>query len=190
MKGRTPISGYTLFDDFRSELGYTSITTPGAIAGFAELHQRYATRPWSELLEPAIEKAREGFLVSPVFSDVLHRTPQPGLPDGRRRIASSAACERIYVKEDGSLIQTGDLVRNPDLADTLEILAKEGPESMYTGSLSRIIAKDLESNGSFITHNDLESYRVRTGAPLKVSYRGHLVSSNPPPGGGRGYWRS
>ena len=184
MKGRTPISGYTLFDDFRSELGYTSITTPGAIAGFAELHQRYATRPWSELLEPAIEKAREGFLVSPVFSDVLHRTPQPGLPDGRRRIASSAACERIYVKEDGSLIQTGDLVRNPDLADTLEILAKEGPESMYTGSLSRIIAKDLESNGSFITHNDLESYRVRTGAPLKASYRGHLVSSNPPPGGG------
>ncbi|PKB67950.1 MAG: gamma-glutamyltransferase [SAR202 cluster bacterium Io17-Chloro-G3] len=184
MKGRTAISGYTLFDDFRSELGYTSITTPGTIAGFAEVHKRYATRPWSELLEPAIKKARDGVLISPSFSDFLHRTPQPGLPDGRRRVGSSEACERIYVKADGSLVKAGDLLRNPDMATTLATLAKEGPDSMYTGQLSRIIAKDLESNGSFITHNDLVSYRVRSGTPLKVRYRGFTVASNLPPGGG------
>ena len=184
IEGRTAISGYTIFEDFRSELGYTSIMTPGTVAGFAELHCRYATWPWKELLGPAIATAREGFRVPPYLTDFLTRKPQQGMPDGYRRVTTTPACARIYLRPDGSLIQEGDLLRNPDMAQTLQTLAEEGPDAFYTGALGDPVAEDLAANGSFVTGEDLVAYRIREGQPLTTSYRGYTVASNPPPGGG------
>ncbi len=59
-RGRTEVSGFTLFDDFRSELGYTSILTPGTVAGFAEIHRRFCVKPWGDLLAPAARMAHDG----------------------------------------------------------------------------------------------------------------------------------
>ncbi len=183
-RGRTPISGYSLFDDFRSELGYTSVMTPGTPAGLDELHQRYATLPLAELMGPAIRALREGVPVPAYLSQQLHRAPQPGIPDQVARIKASEACARIYLKEDGSPLAAGDTLRNQDMADTLEQLSRRGLRDFYTGLLAKAIARDLEMNGSFITAQDLASYRVRVGRPVFGSYRGYSVASNPPPGGG------
>jgi gamma-glutamyltranspeptidase/glutathione hydrolase len=184
IRGQTPISGYSLFDDFRSELGYTSIMTPGTPAGLDELHRRYATVPLAELMGPAIRTMREGVPVPAYLSQQLHRAPQPGIPDQVARIKASDACARIYLKKDGSPLAAGETLRNRDMADTLEQISRKGLKDFYTGDLAKAIAHDLETNGSYITAQDLASYRVRVGRPVFGSYRGYSVASNPPPGGG------
>ncbi len=184
IKGRTPISRYTLFDDFRSELGYTSIMTPGTVAGFAELHQRFATLPWADLLAPAIAAAQEGICAPTYLVDFLHRSQQPGVPDGHRRISTTAACSKIYLRPGGAVLQEGDLLRNPDMAAVFETLSREGPQSFYSGHLGETIAKDLDANGTFVTREDLAGYRTRPSTPVTTTYRGYTIYTNPPPGGG------
>ena len=184
MRGRAPISGYTLFDDYRSELGYSSIMVPGTPAGLDELHRRYASMPLSELMSPTIQALREGFPVPTYLAEQFKRCPQAGIPDSKRRIQATDACSRIYLKQDGSLYDEGELLRNPDMAAVFDLLARDGLHAFYSGSLGESIAQDLASNGSFVTREDLASYRVRIGAPVTGSYRGYTVASNPPPGGG------
>ncbi len=182
--GRTPISGYTLFADYRSELGYTSIMTPGTPAGLWELHRRYASMPWKDLIQPAILIARDGFRAPSYYVEALARRPQQGIPDSLTRVNASAACAAIYLRPDGTLHQEGDVIRAPDYARTLEALALKGAYEFYHGELGSIIARDLEQGGSFVTRDDLRAYRPRVYSPLKATYRGYTVATNNAPGGG------
>jgi gamma-glutamyltranspeptidase/glutathione hydrolase len=183
-RGRTEVSGYTVFDDYRSELGYTSIMTPGTIAGFYEAHQRYGTRPWAELLVPAIDMAYEGTEITPFVREFWSRKPKPGLPDGFTRLRTTESCQQLYLKPDGSLYEVGDRIVNPDYARTLERLARGGPEEFYHGELGQQILADLTANGSYITAADFADYRVCSAQPVTGTYRGYTVMSNPPPGSG------
>ena len=182
--GYSPISRYALFDDYRSELGYSAIMTPGTVAGLGEIHKRCCTMKWSDLIAPAIKTARKGFSVPPYLVGFLSRPLQPGIPDGLARVKATEACARIYLRSDGELIRQGDMLVNQDMANSLEILAREGPDSLYTGSLARVIIQDLEAHGSFVTAEDLASYKPRMADPLKTTYRDYIVTTNQPPGGG------
>ncbi|RMF91792.1 MAG: gamma-glutamyltransferase, partial [Nitrospinota bacterium] len=108
VRGRSEISGYTLFDDYRSELGYTAIMTPGTVAGLYEAHSRFCTRPWEELIAPAIAMAYEGMTVTPFVYEFWTRKPQPGLPDGKTRLSTTKACQQLYLKADGSFYEVGE----------------------------------------------------------------------------------
>ena len=182
-RGTTEISHFSLFDDFRSELGYTSIMTPGAVAGFEELHRRYATLPLAELLAPAISTARDGFRVTGNLANWLRQRPQPGMPDSLSRIRATEACAAIYLKDDQPYAE-GETLRNPDLARTLERIIAEGPASFYRGALADEIARDVEANGSFVTGADLAGYKLHQVEPISTTYRGFTVMTNPPPGNG------
>jgi gamma-glutamyltranspeptidase/glutathione hydrolase len=184
MRGRTEVSGYTLFDDFRSELGYTAIMTPGTVAGFGAFHRRFGTLPWAELLQPAIAMAREGLEVTPFFAEFLSRPMLPGVPGGMARVSASAPCRAIYLDAQGALHRVGEVLRNPDYARTLEVLAEQGPECFYRGELGERIAADLAAGGAFVSAEDLASYVPVTCAPVRGRYRGHEIASNPPPGSG------
>lgn len=183
-KGHAEIGRTVILENFASEIGYQSIMIPGAVAGFAELHERHGTLPWSEVLAPVVAMAREGLLVMPYFVEFLTRKVEPGIATGRQRIEATQACKEIYLKHDGSLWETGDVVLIVDHAATLQRIAEEGGGEFYRGDLGREIAADLEANGSFITRDDLAAYRPRIKAPLISSYRGLRVASNPPPGSG------
>ena len=184
VRGRTEISGYTIFDDFRSELGYTSILTPGTVAGFGEVHERFCTRTLDELVAPAARMARAGMAVGCFAFDFLSRPMMAGVPGGVQRVSATEECKRIHLQSDGSLFRVGDLHRNPDMAHTFERIAEEGPSGFYRGELAGDIVADLSANGSFVTADDLAKFRTRTCAPLKGRYRGYEVCSNPPPGSG------
>lgn len=110
-KGRTEISGYTLFDDFRSELGYTSILTPGTVAGFAEVHDRFCTKSLAELLAPAVQLARDGTPVACFAHDFLSRSMMAGVPGGLQRVSATAECQRIHMHPDGQLYHVGEMHR-------------------------------------------------------------------------------
>lgn len=183
-RGRTEVSGYTLFDDFRSELGYTSILTPGTIAGFAEAHERLCSRPWADLLAPAARLAQDGLATASFAHEFLAREMMAGVPSGLQRVSVTEACKAIHLHPEGRLYAVGELHRNPDMADTIEAIAAGGAETFYRGDLARTIAADLEANGAFVTAQDLAGYKTRTGDPVKGEYRGYTVASNPPPGSG------
>ncbi|MEM7504680.1 MAG: gamma-glutamyltransferase, partial [Pseudomonadota bacterium] len=184
VRGRTEISGYTLFDDFRSELGYTSILTPGTVAGLGEVHRRFCSKSLDELVRPAAQLAKDGSLIGCFAYDFLARPMMPGVPGGIQRVSASEECKRIHLQQDGSLYPVGMMHTNPDMARTLTRIGSEGASGFYTGELANDIAADLGAHGSFVTAEDLANYRVRSGAPVMGSYRGFQVSSNPPPGSG------
>jgi gamma-glutamyltranspeptidase/glutathione hydrolase len=182
--GRSAISAYSLFDDYRSELGHTAIMTPGTVAGFVDAHRALCSRPLAELLAPAVRIAREGYPLPQHVRDFWTRTPMAGVPDGMTRLKATQACADIYLSPDGEFWKVGDLIRNPDYGDTLETIGRDGAESFYTGALAQRIAADLDANGAYVTAADLAAYRSRPGKPVLGSYRGFTVASNPPPGSG------
>ena len=183
-KGRTPISGYSLFDDYRSEIGYTSIMTPGTPAGFGLFHEQHCSLPWADLLAPAIAQAQEGIVVAPHSANVWLSYRQPGIPDAMTRITKTAECARVYLHPEGRFYKVGEVMRLPDYARTLERLAKGGWREFHCGALSEEIAADLARNGAFVTHGDLSEYMPDVGPPVEGHYRGYTVRSNPPPGSG------
>lgn len=180
----TPISGYSVFDDYRSEIGYKSIMTPGTVAGFAALHQRFGTWDWADLLAPAMEILDGGFTLPYYVTVFFHRETQPGIPDAAIRLSATEEMKRIWLKPDGTFYQGGDTVRNDDMLNTLRRLAQRGPGDFYTGGIAREIIDDFEKNGAYVTAEDLRNYRVRWREPLHIRYGGYDVFSNPPPGGG------
>ncbi len=183
-KGRTEISGYTLFEDYRSEIGYRAIMTPGTLAGLDAAHKAHGSLAWADLIAPAAADARAGVVITPHVSNTWTRYRQPGIPDGKTRIRATDECARVFLRPDGEFFEIGETVFNPDMADTLELVAEKGAAEFYDGALGDRIAADLEAGGSYVTRDDLRAYRPEIGAPLQSSYRGYTVYTNPPPGGG------
>lgn len=175
--------GWALSDQ-ANDIGYGAIGTPGTMAGLAELHRTGASRPWAGLLQPAIDLARNGFLVSPELA-ALWNSPDTGDLIGiRTRIHFNEESRRLYLKNGETPYAPGDHYSNPAYAATLERIATCGPEEFYTGELARPIADDLARNGSTITLDDLRDYRVTTHTPVEGRYLDHDIRTNHAPGGG------
>ncbi|MFH1382177.1 MAG: gamma-glutamyltransferase [Chloroflexota bacterium] len=185
-KGYSTVKWYSMFDDDRSQMGHTCVMTPGTIAGLSEIHRSYGTMPWGDLIEPAIKMARDGFKVPAHLTRFLDSPGEAGVVDAITKLKANPACGRIYLGKDSKFLQVGALLRNKDMAKTLEILAKEGPDALYHGTLARAIVKDFKANKGYITEQDLASYKPRRNTPLMTTYRGYKITSNLPPGGGPG----
>lgn len=182
---RTEVSSLFSFPDHRSELGYTSIMTPTVVAGLAEIHRRYCTMSWAELLQPAIEQARAGLPVHSTFMDWIIMPTMPGQPTARERFSATDECARIFLGDDGEFYRFGDVIDMSDMADTLDRLARGGPDEFYTGDLGREIADDLARGGSFVTAGDLTDYRPRVYEPMAGGYRGRRLTVVRPPDTGQ-----
>ena len=183
--GEAAISGTSLFEDRRSTMGYTSICTPGAVAVLGEMQARHCTMPWGDLLQPAIDVARRGFVAAPDFGTSM-TTPSlsPHEPNAYTRITANAPSSAIFLTPEGEAPMEGAVIRNPDYANTLERLAASGPDDIYRGELAGAIADDLQRNGSFVTAADLADYRPTEYAPLSTMYRDYRVYTNSAPGAG------
>jgi gamma-glutamyltranspeptidase / glutathione hydrolase len=155
-------------------VGPASCAVPGAVAGLAAAHDAYASMPWAELLDPATRLAREGIeLTRPqaylhaILDLILRRTEE-----GRKMYGGA---ERLG---------PGDLLALPELADTLDRLARGGPDQLYRGTLGREVCDFLRAHGGLVGPRDLAEYRVIWRRPIRVSFIGHEFVSNPPPSSG------
>ena len=167
-----------------NDVGYQSITTPGALAGYAEAHRRFGKLPWREVMQAAIAQATNGFPVSP---DVYHywtSIDEPGRVSILDRLSYSAPSRKLYLRDDGSPKTIGTNVRNPDMARTLSRIAEAGPDIFYRGAIGEAIAADMDANGGLMTLEDLRNYRTTPAEPLRGTYRGYDICTNQPPGGG------
>lgn len=169
----------SILADFRGALqkfhiGKASVGVPGNILGLYHLHKVYGELPFREVLKPAIEFARKGFLVTPnqafiaqILQPVLTATPEVA---------------QVFAP-NGRLISAGESMHLPQLADTLEALAKEGPRLFYRGELGQKMVNFFQEGG-LITQSDLNAYRVVVRKPLKTTYRGETILMNPKPSSG------
>jgi gamma-glutamyltranspeptidase / glutathione hydrolase len=172
-----PIPGDPDFNttDGANMAGYLSVATPGALAGWAEAVQRFGRLPLAQTIEPAIRYATAGFAVS----EYLVRSISGAAAD----LARFPASAEIFLP-GGQVPAVGDRIVRTAYGRTLQQIADEGPGTMYTGALARVIADDMRANGGLITLEDLAAYRVVERAPVRGTYRGHEIISTAPPSSG------
>jgi len=163
-------------DKDASRFSHRASGVPGTVAGMHHALSRYGTMSWAEVIAPAIELARDGFLISHDMALSLERR--------RERLQRHPATAATYFKPDGSAWQRGERFRQPDLAATLALIAREGPEAFYQGEIAAGIAAEMQANGGLITRADLEAYRAVEREPVFGEYRGHRVALMPPPSSG------
>jgi gamma-glutamyltranspeptidase/glutathione hydrolase len=154
---------------------HLAVGVPGTVAGLHLAWSEHGKLPWRRLVEPAVRLARDGFTVS----DGLARSLREFLP----RFERHAPTFRQFTR-DGRPYEAGDVLRQPDLARTLERIAAGGPDGFYRGETARLIEAEMRRGGGLITAADLEAYRARKRAPVSGSYRGYEVLSAPPPSSG------
>ena len=157
-----------------SLVGYRAAGVPGTVRGLALALNKYGTKTWASMVEPARRLAADGFEVTWGLAQSLKSSSR------LRRFPES---RRVYLN-DGSPFQMGDTLRQPDLAATLERLARIGPDEFYEGQTARLIAADMSANGGTISASDLASYAPVERKPVLGTYRGHKVLSAPPPSSG------
>jgi gamma-glutamyltranspeptidase/glutathione hydrolase len=159
--------------------GGTSVGVPGNIRMFAMAHRRHGRLDWARLFEPAIRLARDGFEISPRMHEFL-------VTRGRTA-AFSAWGKSYFYNGDGSPRPAGTVLKNPELAATLETIARRGPDSFYVGPLAQALVNAVRSapkNPSAMTTGDLASYDARERPVLCGSYRGHRICGMTPPSSG------
>jgi gamma-glutamyltranspeptidase/glutathione hydrolase len=166
--------------------GYGSILVPTFVRGTHTAFEAFGSGrvSWGTLLEPAIRYAEEGFLVYP-YMHQYWRAENPVQQtsfafDGRQMLSTTRACADIFTI-NGRVHRIGERLVQSDLACVLRRLATAGPEDFYTGEIGRRIAKDLQQNGAPVTAHDLSTCRAEMWEPLKGSYRGWTIATDPPP---------
>ncbi len=190
--GRAPL-GQTL-DDLKAKLpagakeipnwGSLSVSVPGAVDGWFELHERFGRLPMAEILAPTIAYAREGFPVTQLIAyywqlnmagfELLHRQGVIEEIDNARR---------TYLI-DGHAPKEGEIFRNPDLAATLEKIAAGGRDVFYRGEIARRIDAYMKRIGGPLRYEDLAAHRSEWVEPVSINYRGYDIWELPPNGQG------
>jgi gamma-glutamyltranspeptidase/glutathione hydrolase len=150
--------------------GYLSTPVPSNLKGYAALHKAYGRLGWAEVLEPAIELAEEGFLLSDEFTLILGRLEK------RLDFPSS----RSVFFPGGRRPQPGEVFRQPDLARTLRRIASEGADVFYKGDIARAVAAFYRRHGGILDYEDLAGYEASWVEPISTDYRGYRVYTQPP----------
>ena len=157
-----------------SIVGYKASGVPGTVRGLAMALDKYGTKSWRKLVEPAQKLAEKGFPLTWGEAQALEES---------ERLARFPESRRIF-QNGGRFFEYGQTFRQSDLADTLKRLARKGPTEFYEGETARLIAEDMARNGGLITLADLKAYDAKEREPVRGSYRGYEALSAPPPSSG------
>jgi gamma-glutamyltranspeptidase/glutathione hydrolase len=154
--------------------GWRSTGVPGTVRGLEMALSRYGRRSWSESLAPAVELASKGFIVSYALAESLK---------GSRALAASPESTRIFLK-NGAFFEAGETLVQPELAQTLARLAKNGPGEFYDGETARRFAAEMAAHGGLISLADLKGYKAIERTPLTGTYRDYTIVTAPPSSSG------
>lgn len=163
-------------DTIASNYGYKVAGVPGTVRGLEKAWKLYGKLPWSELINPAIRLAEEGFILEAAEARRLSEFA-PAL----KRFDETA---RMFFKADGSPYAEGERWIQKELAATLRAIADEGADVFYRGKIATQIADDMKAHGGLITHSDLAAYEAVVREPIRGNYRGYTIYSMPPPSSG------
>ncbi|MDX2167675.1 MAG: gamma-glutamyltransferase [Deltaproteobacteria bacterium] len=158
--------------------GGLAVATPGEIAGLFAALQRDGRKSFAEVAAPAIALARDGFAVEAHLANAIARSLE--LIKARPPLAA------LLLRPDGTPMQVGDTLRQPQLAATLEAIAAHGPRAFYDGATAAAIADSVQAAGGVLTARDLAAYRAIWRQPIAAPFDGYQVYGMPPPSSGGG----
>jgi gamma-glutamyltranspeptidase/glutathione hydrolase len=158
----------------RSLVGPLASGVPGSVAGLAYAQKKYGKLPLADVLAPAIKLADEGFEVSQALERSL------GSQFTRKLLGRFPESTRVFYKANGDAYESGETLKQPDLAKTLRLIATKGPDAFYRGPIADLIAAEMTRSGGLITKEDLASYKPVEREPVTGTYRGYDVISMPP----------
>ena len=155
--------------------GPLPVTVPGAVDGWVKLHDKFGNQSFSSLFEPTIDYAKKGHPVTETIAYYLDRSKEifkqyPNFPE-------------VWMK-DGETTRKGGIFKNPQLANTLEIIAEKGRAGFYEGEVAKTIADFIQAQGGFLTYEDLAGFHSEWVEPVSTNYRGYDVWELPPNGQG------
>ena len=156
-----------------SVVGYKSVGVPGSVAGLIYAEKQYGKLTIEKVMAPAIRLARDGFPLAYEDTQDLKKD---------EHLAEFAETKRIFLRE-GNYYQPGEVLKQPELARTLERLAKD-PDTFYHGAMARELAAAVQKGGGLITAADMAAYEVKEREPVRGKYRGYEIISAPPPSSG------
>jgi gamma-glutamyltranspeptidase/glutathione hydrolase len=155
-----------------SLVGYKAIGVPGSVAGLAYAQKTYGKLPLAQVMAPAIKLAREGYTLAYEDAEDLQDEDLARFPESRR-----------IFQRNGNYYKPGEVFRQPELARTLERIAKN-PDDFYHGALARELASSMQNGGGLITAEDLAHYEVKEREPIRGTYRDYDIIGAPPPSSG------
>lgn len=150
-----------------------TVLVPGFMAGVQEMHTRLGSLPFEDIFKPAIKLAEEGFILDGGMGHLIRMRE-----DVLRRLPATRA---VFEKDNGDFYRTGDLFRQPSLANTLKQVATHGAAYMYTGPWAEHFIEIVHTEGGKITMKDLARYKVVWGEPLRTQFREYEICGIPPP---------
>ena len=155
--------------------GPLPVTVPGAVDGWVKLHEKFGKLKFKSLFEPTIEYAKKGFPVTELIAYYLDRSIE--------RFEDYPNFKEVWMK-DGKMPAKGEIFKNPQLAETLEIIAEKGRDGFYEGHIANTMADFIQSQGGFLTYEDISSFHSEWTPPVSSNYRGYDVWELPPNGQG------
>jgi len=156
-------------------IGHAAAAVPGTVAGLCLALEKYGTMNLTQVLEPAIKLAAEGFAITTTLASIILDNFEP--------LSKEESLAKIFCP-DGLPLEAGDILKNPELALSLRKIARSGRDVFYRGELAEKIEAEMQARGGFITKEDLAIYRALEREPVRGTYRGYGIISTPPPVGG------
>ncbi|HDS1820144.1 TPA: gamma-glutamyltransferase [Pseudomonas putida] len=160
-----------------AQIGGRAVGVPGVLRALKLAHEQHGKLPWRALFAPAITLAQKGFPVSERLHTLLAADPY---------VASSPAMARYFLGANGKPLPVGTLLRNPELAQTLERIAAQGPDAFYTGEVAEAIVAKVQAhaNAGQLSLQDLRQYRAQVREPVCGPYKAWRICGMPPPSSG------
>lgn len=156
--------------------GHETIATPGVVAALMRLYNEHGSLPLTQIMAAAIEHATNGFEVLPGEA-IRHEIAY-------KDMMSDPGFRSQMLKQDSVLYKAGDILKQNDLAKTLQRIADTKGDDFYTGQTARQIASDMEANGGYVSLEDLKNYSVPDMRYVTTNYRGYQIHTMPAPSGG------
>jgi gamma-glutamyltranspeptidase / glutathione hydrolase len=158
-----------------SLVGWRASGVPGTVRGLELAHKKFGTKPWADLVKPAVELAEKGFTVPYGMAQTLRSEAKD--------LEKFPETKRIFLK-NGALFEAGDRLLQPELARVLQRIQTRGAAGFYEGETAKIFASEMAKNRGLITLEDLKNYKAIERTPLTGAYRGYDIITAPPPSSG------
>ena len=156
--------------------GGLAVGVPGEVAGLYQALQEYGTMEWKDVIQPAIDLAREGYLVTPELYQWIEYA--------YATMTSNAQLSEIYLDENGMVKPVNSVIKNEYMAKALETIRDKGPDGFYKGAMADAMIKAVQSAGGVMTQADLDGYQPWEEPAVSGTYRGYTIASSASPSSG------
>ncbi len=159
----------------KSLVGGLAVGVPGTVRGFYQFHQKYGQLSWNDVLQPAIQLAKDGFVINEYLEN--------SFKNKARSLKQFPSTRSVFFPK-GEVPKAGDLFQQIQLARSLKSIANHGPDAFYEGEIAKEIVKSVRNNGGIISLQDLKAYQPVERDPIQINYRGYNIFAAPPPSSG------